>query len=219
MGLLLLPVPECLVSPEDLWTRCSNWPLNTLYSLRALKSLWAFWIILDPSLLVSLGFQLGLVAQSGLCHLADGFPVGLVLLFPLSLLGFLENLVGLEFLVGRLVYVALWALNPLRLTPVAPLLLEFLGVLNTLGIVGYISPCTPWIPCRLQTRHSGCSVSPVVPVTPVEPVAPVSPVTPVAPVAPVGQVVHQMDILLPPVTDGPVGPVDYADPQMGLLPC
>ncbi len=76
---------------------------------------------------------MGLVGRSDLCHLADlGFPVGLVLLLPPSLLGFLEDLVDLEFLGGRLDLCRLVGLEFLGdlVLLLPPLLLGFLADLE-----------------------------------------------------------------------------------------
>ncbi len=116
------------------------------------------------------------MGRSDLCHLVDlGFPVGLVLLLVLSLLGFLEDLVDLEFLAGRLDLCRLVGLEFLGdlVLRLPPLLLGFLedleypvdrldlSLLEHLGfLAGPVNPSLRLLPLLLSLLSLQLSLSP-----------------------------------------------------------
>jgi hypothetical protein len=125
-----------------------------------------------------------------------------VLLFPLSLLGFLENLVGLEFLGGRLDLCRLVGLESLADLDLQwpPLLLEFLGDLEHLGdpsdlslpaLLGFladlVNPSLRLLPFLLSLLSLQLSLSPRYLLLLQLHLLLLS-----------GQAVHQMDLSLPP---------------------
>ena len=169
---------------------------------------------------------MGLVGQSDLSLLADlGFPVDLVLLWPPSLLGFLEGLVDLEFLGGQLDLCRLVGLEFLvdlvLLWP--PLLLGFLGDLEypvdrlDLSLLEHlvflavpVNPSLRLLPFLLSLLSLQLSLSPRYLLLLLSLLLLLLLLS--------GQVVHQMDRLLPPDLMAPLGRSVRQVLQMGLLP-
>ena len=165
---------------------------------------------MDLEFLAGLEFLVGLVGRSDLSLLADlGFPVGLVPRLPLSLLGFLEDLMDLEFLGSRLDLCRLVGLEFLGdlVLQLPPLLLGFLGdleypvdqldlsLLEHLGfLAGPVNPSLRLLPLLLLLLSLQLSLSPRYLLLLLSHLLLLS-----------GQVVHLMDLSLLPDLMAPLG--------------